>query len=80
MVAKISVGSSIFGALSYNQEKIDRGKGKILSSNKVLLPMDASLNLAFCIKSFDNHMPKDIKIEKPIIHISLNPHPDDVLR
>ncbi len=79
MVAKISIGSSLFGVLSYNQEKIDAGEGKILCSNKVILPIDESLNLAFCMKSFENHLPKDIKTEKPVIHISLNPHPDDVL-
>src|SRR5680860_1415285 len=79
MVAKINVGISLFGALSYNQEKIDKGEGKILCSNKVLLPMDGSLNMSFCLRSFENHMPKDIKTEKPVIHISLNPHPDDNL-
>ena len=79
MVAKINIGNSLFGALSYNQQKINAGEGKILCSNKVLLPTDASLTLAFCMKSFENHLPKDIKTEKPVIHISLNPHPDDVL-
>lgn len=77
MVAKINIGSSLFGALSYNQKKIDKGEGKILCSNKVLLPMDESLNLSFCMKSFEQHLPKDIKTEQPVIHISLNPHPDD---
>lgn len=79
MVAKINIGNSLFGAFSYNQQKINAGEGKILCSNKVLLPTDASLTLAFCMKSFENHLPKDIKTEKPVIHISLNPHPDDVL-
>ena len=79
MVAKINIGSSLFGALSYNQQKINAGVGKILCSNKVLLPTDASLTLAFCMKSFEDHLPKDIKTEKPVIHISLNPHPDDAL-
>lgn len=79
MVAKINIGSSLFGALSYNQAKMNAGEGKILCSNKVLLPTDASLTLAFCMKSFENHLPKDVKTEKPVIHISLNPHPDDVL-
>ncbi|GET24434.1 conjugal transfer protein MobB [Prolixibacter sp. NT017] len=79
MVAKINIGSSLFGALSYNQEKVDAGEAKILCSNKVLLPTDKSLTLAFCMRSFENQLPKDIKTEKPVIHISLNPHPDDNL-
>ena len=79
MVAKINIGSSLFGALSYNQEKVDAGEAKVLCSSKVLLPMDKSLTLAFCMKSFESHLPKDIKTEKPVVHISLNPHPDDNL-
>ena len=79
MVAKINIGSSLFGALSYNQEKVDAGEAKVLCSNKVLLPTDKSLTLAFCMRSFENHFGKDIKTEKPIVHISLNPHPDDKL-
>lgn len=79
MVAKINIGSSLFGALSYNQEKVDTGEAKVLCSSKVFLPKDKSLTLAFCMKSFENHLPKDIKTEKPVIHISLNPHPDDNL-
>ncbi|SHJ85980.1 Relaxase/Mobilisation nuclease domain-containing protein [Tangfeifania diversioriginum] len=79
MVAKINIGSSLFGALSYNQEKVDAGEAKVLCSNKVLLPTDKSLTLAFCMRSFENHLPKDIKTEKHVVHISLNPHPDDNL-
>jgi hypothetical protein len=79
MVAKINIGSSLFGALTYNQEKVDVGEAKILCSNKVFLPTNKSLALAFYMRSFENHLPKDIKTEKPVIHISLNPHPDDNL-
>jgi hypothetical protein len=79
MVAKINIGSSLFGALSYNQEKVNDGEAKILCSNKVLLPVDKSLTLAFCMRSFEDHLTKDIKTEKPVVHISLNPHPDDTL-
>jgi hypothetical protein len=79
MVAKISIGSSLFGALSYNQEKVDAGEARVLCSNKVLLPTDKSLTLAFCMRSFENYLGKDIKTEKPVMHISLNPHPDDKL-
>ncbi len=79
MVAKISSGSSLFGVLSYNQEKIEAGEAKILCSNKVILPINESLTLAFCMKSFENHLSKNTKIEKPVMHISLNPHPDEEL-
>lgn len=79
MVAKISIESSLLGALSYNQEKTDAGEARVICSNKVLLPTDKSLTLAFCMKSFENHLGKNIKTEKPVVHISLNPSPDDSL-
>lgn len=35
MVAKISLGSSLYGALSYNGEKINKEKGRVLDTNKI---------------------------------------------
>ena len=40
MVAKINIGSNLYGALVYNQEKVDEGLGKILGSNLVFEPTD----------------------------------------
>lgn len=79
MVAKINVGSSLFGALAYNQNKIDEGEGKILCSNKMTENLEGRFDIHSCMRDFDRQLPKDIKTEKPILHISLNPHPDDVL-
>lgn len=79
MVAKINVGSSLFGALAYNQKKMDEEKGRVLCSNKMTESEDGSFNIHTCLRDFENQMPQDMKTEKPIIHISLNPHPDDKL-
>ena len=79
MVAKISVGSSLFGALSYNQNKVDEEQGKVLLSNRMFESEDGNFSIRRCMECFDMHLPADLKTEKPIIHISLNPHPDDVL-
>ena len=35
MVAKISVGDSLYGSLVYNGEKINKEKGKVLATNKI---------------------------------------------
>ena len=35
MVAKISMGSSLYGALAYNGEKINEARGKLLATNKI---------------------------------------------
>lgn len=79
MVAKINVGSSLFGALAYNQNKVDEEHGKVLFSNRMFESEDGNFNIRRCMESFEMQLPQDIKTEKPIIHISLNPHPDDKL-
>lgn len=79
MVAKINVGSSLFGALSYNQEKIDNQEGKILFSNRIIQNTDGSHNMFFNMKSFEPYLDANKRTEKPVLHISLNPHPDDKL-
>jgi len=79
MVAKINVGNSLFGALSYNQEKINEGLGRVLFSQKVLQNTDSSYNMFFNMKSFEPYLDANKRTEKPILHISLNPHPDDKL-
>ena len=35
MVAKISIGSSLYGALAYNGEKINNEQGRLLATNKI---------------------------------------------
>lgn len=79
MVAKISFGSSLFGALAYNQEKVDEGEGKVLGTNKVLTNADGTVDMHACMRDFESRMPAHIQTRKPIVHISLNPHPDDRL-
>lgn len=79
MVAKFSHGSSLYGALSYNQEKVNEGLGKVLATNLVIEPNDGVFNVASCMEDFERFMPSHIRTSKPIIHISLNPHPDDKL-
>ena len=79
MVAKISTGQSLYGALAYNQEKVDEGNAKILAANLVLQPEDGQFSIGDCMKDFQRWMPSHYRTEKPVIHISLNPHPDDVL-
>ena len=79
MVAKINTGSSMFGALAYNQEKVDNGEAKVLFSNKMLLSEDGHFSIGECMRSFEMQMPVQLSTQKPILHISINPHPEDVL-
>ena len=79
MVAKINVGSSLYGVLAYNQKKIDEEEGRVLLTNRMFESEDGNFNIHRCMESFQMQLPQDIRTEKPIIHISLNPHPDDKL-
>ena len=36
MVANITTGKDIYGALAYNQRKVDRGKGTVLDRKSVV--------------------------------------------
>lgn len=79
MVAKINTGSSMFGALAYNQEKVDKEEAKVLFSNKMLLSEDGRFSIGECMRNFEMQMPVQLFTQKPILHISINPHPEDVL-
>lgn len=79
MVAKISIGSSLYGALCYNGEKVNKENGRILGSNKIIIPVDGKADIGQMAENFRLFMPKMGKTKKPVLHISLNPHPDDRL-
>ncbi len=77
MVADIHIGNNLYGALSYNQEKIDAGLGKILEANRIFVPADGQFSVGDCMRDFERAMPEQTTTTRRIIHISLNPHPED---
>ncbi len=79
MVAKISLGSSLYGAIAYNGEKINKEKGRVLDTNKVFNDGSGTVNIRRAYDDFLRWMPAATRTEKPMMHISLNPHPDDRL-
>lgn len=79
MVAKISVGSSLYGAIVYNGEKINKEKGRVLDTNKIFNDGSGNVNIHRAFEDFKRWMPQSTRAEKTMMHISLNPHPDDVL-
>lgn len=79
MVAKINKGSSLQGALLYNQEKVKEQQAKVLFSNRIMLNRDGSLNMYLANQSFAPYLNANKNTEKPILHISINPHPDDIV-
>ena len=79
MVAQISTGGNMFGALAYNQNKVDSEEATVLFSNRMLLGEDGNFSIGECMRSFEMQMPVQLSTKKPILHISINPHPEDVL-
>ena len=79
MVAKISTGKDLYGALAYNQTKVENGHAKILDANLLPYPEDGRFRMGETMEAFTAWLPSHFRTEKPVIHISLNPHPDDVL-
>ena len=79
MVAKISVGNSLYGALAYNGEKINEAKGRLLTTNRIYNDGSGTVDIHRAMEDFLALMPVRSKVKKPVVHISLNPHPDDIL-
>jgi len=79
MVAKINVGSSLYGVLAYNQKKMEEMEADVLFAHRIFESENGRFDIRSCMESFEMFLPQDIRTEKPIIHISLNPHPDDKL-
>lgn len=81
MVAKISHGESLYGALTYNHEKVSVGTAQIISGNRIItdtLGIPGN-DLHLAMLSFENYLLLNRQTEKPILHISLNPTEKDNL-
>lgn len=50
MVAKISFGSSLYGALAYNGEKINEEEGKLLATNKIFDDCSGKTSIANALR------------------------------
>lgn len=79
MVAKISLGNSLYRALVYNSEKINKEDGRLLVTNKIYNDGTGKVNINRAYQDFRSWMPTSTRTERPMVHISLNPHPDDRL-
>ncbi len=73
MVAKISVGKSLYGALAYNGEKINEAKGRLLTTNRIYNDGTGTVDIRKAMEGFLACMPEHTRVEKPVLHISLNP-------
>lgn len=79
MVAKISMGTSLYGALAYNGLKVNEGEGRLLAVNRIFDDGSGRVDVARAERDFKRFMPEQVRTRNKVIHISLNPHPDDRL-
>ena len=81
MVAKISHGASLYGALHYNHEKVEKGTAEILSGNRMISdrPGLPGEDMRLALLSFENYLLANRNTEKPVLHIALSPAPEDKL-
>ena len=79
MVAKINVGSSLYGALAYNGEKINEGQGRLLATHKIFDEGTGRLDVRRALEDFARYLPEQVRKAKRVVLISVNAHPDDRL-
>jgi hypothetical protein len=77
MIAKIGKGSNMYGAILYNQRKVDTENGAVLLLNKIPDTMDGRYSALYFNQCFEPYLSANIKTEKTVRHISLNPDPAD---
>ncbi|KFC17818.1 conjugal transfer protein MobB [Epilithonimonas lactis] len=77
MIAKIGKGSNMYGAILYNQQKVDNENGAVLLLNKIPDTIDGRHSTQYFHKCFEPYLSTNIKTEKTVRHISLNPDPAD---
>jgi hypothetical protein len=80
MIAKIGRGSNLYGALAYNQLKVEKENGQILFPNKMIETANGHYSIAQLAQSFEPYLIANRNTEKPTLHISLNPDPKDNVR
>ncbi|KMQ70580.1 conjugal transfer protein MobB [Chryseobacterium koreense] len=77
MIAKIGKGSNMYGAILYNQQKVENENGAVLLLNKIPDTVDGRYSVQYFNKCFEPYLSANIKTEKTVRHISLNPDPSD---
>lgn len=77
MIAKIGRSGNLYGALAYNQLKVENENGQILFANKMIETASGHYSVAQLAQSFAPYLIANRNTEKHTLHISLNPDPKD---
>lgn len=81
MVAKINRGASLYGAVIYNQQKVNEDTARIIAGNRMITDSLYAPDriVSQTMFAFESYLAANRNTEKPILHISLNPTLDDNL-
>lgn len=81
MVAKINRGASLYGAVAYNQQKVNEMLARIISGNRMITDITNNPErlMRQTLWAFESYLLANRNTEKPVLHISLNPAPEDNL-
>lgn len=81
MVANIRTGTTVGGAIRYNEEKVNRGQAEVLFWNRMLDPFDTPGRMSHerCMASFEPFLQANRRTTNTVFHVSLNPSPEDCL-
>lgn len=79
MIAKIGRSANLYGALAYNQLKVEHENGQILFANKMIETTSGHYSVAQLAQSFAPYLIANRNTEKHTLHISLNPDPKDTV-
>jgi len=79
MIAKIGRSENLYGALAYNNLKVEKENGQILFTNKIIETPNGTYTVAQLTQSFEPYLIANRNTQYHTLHISLNPDPKDVV-
>ncbi len=79
MVPNVTSGSSFYGVIAYNKIKVDDGTAKVLWHPRIAADTSGNVPIENCVQAFEPYIALNSHVRKPVIHISLNPCPKDIL-
>ena len=77
----INRGASLYGAVAYNQQKVDESTARIIAGNRMMTDLTGNPHnvMQQTLWAFESYLAANRNTEKPVLHISLNPSVDDRL-
>src|SRR5690554_5083120 len=77
MIAKIGRSENLYGALAYNNLKVEKENGQILFTNKIIETPSGAYTVSQLTQSFEPYLIANRNTQYHTLHISLNPDPKD---